>query len=399
MHAIIIGGGLAGPLTALGLEKAGIRSTLYEAYPEGASVGVGAWLTVAVNGLAAMRTLGVADAVMARGFPSRAIELASGTGKLLGTVPIGGELADGTVTHTLKRADLHACLLEAVAARGIPVLYGKRFASVTPHADDADVRFEDGTTARGEVVIGADGIWSSVRRAIDPDAKPPRYTGLGNIGGFTPASAVALPRGTYRMIFGKRAFFGYTTTPEGDTWWFANPPSKAPVAKETLASMDTAAWKAHLVSLFTDDEGPMRALIEGAEGELVGMNQFDLASVRAWHDDRVVLVGDAAHAASPSSGQGVSMAAEDAVILALCLRDVPDVALALTHFARLRRARAERVVAYGTQFANEKAAGPVARVFRDLFMPFFLKSLSGEKAKRDLAWLYDHDVDWSARVA
>ena len=100
MHSLIIGGGLAGPLTALALTRAGISCAVYEAFPEGAALGVGAWLTVAVNGLHAMQTLGVSQQAMALGFPSREITLRSGTGKQLGVVPIGGELDyldDGTM--------------------------------------------------------------------------------------------------------------------------------------------------------------------------------------------------------------------------------------------------------------------------------------------------------------
>ena len=116
-HALIIGGGLAGPLVAIALDEANVPCAAYEASPEGAAVGVGAWLTVAVNGLHAMHSLGVGQQVIAQGFPSRDITLLSGTGKPLGVVPIGGELPDGTVTHTMKRADLHACLVAGAPLR------------------------------------------------------------------------------------------------------------------------------------------------------------------------------------------------------------------------------------------------------------------------------------------
>ena len=74
-------------------------------------------------------------------------------------------------------------------------------------------RFEDGTEAAGDLLIGADGIHSRTRRIIDPTTPEPRYTGLGNVGGFTRNASVDTRRGIYTMVFGKRAFFGYTVSP------------------------------------------------------------------------------------------------------------------------------------------------------------------------------------------
>src|ERR671933_409421 len=101
--ALIIGGGIAGPVTAMALQRAGIDATIYEAYGTSAGLEAGAFLTIAVNGLDALRTLDVHQEVIAVGFPSQTIEFFSGTGKRLGELPIGGTLPDGTVTHTLKR--------------------------------------------------------------------------------------------------------------------------------------------------------------------------------------------------------------------------------------------------------------------------------------------------------
>lgn len=392
-HALIIGGGLAGPLVAIALHEANVSCAVYEAFPEGAAVGVGAWLTVAVNGLHAMHSLGVGQQVIAQGFPSRDITLLSGTGKPLGVVPIGGELPDGTVTHTMKRADLHACLVAEARKRGVPFHYGKALESVSEQGERVVARFRDGTEATGDLVIGADGIRSQVRTLIDPQARPPRYTGLGNVGGFTPAASVQLPPGAYQMVFGTRCFFGHTTTPAGETWWFANPPRKQPLDRETLASMDTEAWRAHLCALFEGDVGPMVELIRASEGTLVGMNQYDLAPVRLWHRGRLLILGDAAHAAAPSSGQGASMAAEDAVVLGQCLHGADDIPAALARFEALRKPRANRVIAYGARTGSSKTLGPVGRAMRDFMMPLFLRNAGSEAAKRRTAWLHDYRVD------
>jgi FAD-dependent urate hydroxylase len=110
----------------------------------------------------------------------------------------------------------------------------------------------------------------------------------------------------------------------------------------------------------------------------------------------VVLIGDAIHATSPSAGQGASMAIEDAVVLAKCLRDAPDVNTAYTTFERLRRPRVEKVVAYSKTVSNSKTAGPDARVFRDLMMPIALKLFASPKS---YAWMYTHHIDWHEKVA
>jgi 2-polyprenyl-6-methoxyphenol hydroxylase-like FAD-dependent oxidoreductase len=111
----------------------------------------------------------------------------------------------------------------------------------------------------------------------------------------------------------------------------------------------------------------------------------------------MIIIGDAAHATSPSSGQGASMAIEDAVVLATCLRDLPA-ADAFTTYEQLRRERVERVVAAGARASSTKVAGPVARVFRDLLMPRFLNKAAGD-GEDSLAWVHRYHIDWDAPVA
>ena len=388
--AIIVGGGIAGPLAAIGLKQAGVDVTLYEAYAQSAGLAAGAWLTVAVNGLAAMRSLGVHDAVKQQGFPSESIEFASGTGKLLGELPIGGRLADGTVTHTIKRSDLYRIMAEAAQREGIPMQYGKRLVEAQQVSDGIVAHFADGSEAHADVLIGADGVHSRTRHLIDAAAPVPRYTGLQNVGGFAPAGSCRLRPRSYRMIFGKRCFFGYTVAPSGEVWWFANPPSARELTRDELAEID---WRAHLLELFALDRGPMLELIRSTPGKLQGTNQYELSNVPAWQRGRMLILGDAAHAASPSSGQGASMAAEDALALALCMRAHADSPAALTAFVQARRARAEQVVAHGQRHSNMKTLGPVGRVLRDLMLPLMFRMQSRTSGSDSLAWLYDHRPD------
>ena len=99
----------------------------------------------------------------------------------------------------------------------------------------------------------------------------------------------------------------------------------------------------------------------------------------------------ASHATSPSSGQGASLAVEDALVLATCLRDIPDPNAAFAEFQRLRQERVERVVAHGKRSGDGKAQGRFGAMIRDLLLPVFLRRMA---ARNSLNWMYDYRVDW-----
>src|SRR5438046_2344373 len=125
-RALVIGAGIAGPVVAVGLLDAGFDPVVYDAWPAGAALGAGSWFTVAVNGLEALRTLGLHRAVLDAAFPSTAIELYNGAGRRLGITPLGGTLPDGTVTQTIRRADLYRALAQEAARRGVRFEHDKR---------------------------------------------------------------------------------------------------------------------------------------------------------------------------------------------------------------------------------------------------------------------------------
>jgi FAD-dependent urate hydroxylase len=394
--ALIVGGGVAGPVAAMALQRAGIDSVIYEAHAGGAD-DAGAFLTFASNGLDALRAIEAHNLVMDKGFPTPRMEIQSGTGKHLGVVPNGGMLSDGTVSQTLKRADLYRGLRDEALRRSAHIEYGKRLvdAGITP--DGGVVAwFEDGTEAEGDLLIGADGIHSRTRRIIDPAAPGARYIPVLNIGGYASNLRVPAEPGTFRMIFGKRAFFGYAVHPSGEIWWFANPPRADEPSKAELSAISTEQWREILIDLFAGDDTPAVDIIRATPGDLSGWATYDLPSVPTWHRGPMVIIGDAAHATAPSSGQGASMAIEDAVVLARCLRDLPDIRRAFAAYEKLRRGRVERIVAHGARTSNSKAAGPIGRVLRDLMMPAILKRVANGGS---LAWMHDYHIDWNEKVA
>ncbi|MHA6621648.1 FAD-dependent oxidoreductase [Pseudonocardia sp. DLS-67] len=392
--ALVIGAGIAGPVAAVALQRAGITTTVYEAH-EGPADDVGAFLTLQVNGVAALRALGVGHVVDGVGFATPRMRFRSGTGKLLGEVSTGAALPDGTVGVTLRRSDLYRALRDEARRHGVAIEHGRRLVDVRPVPGGVRAEFADGTTATADVLVGADGIRSRVREAIDPHAVPARHVPVLNIGGYADSISVDAAPGEYEMVFGKRAFFGYAVAPDGQVWWFANPPQRTEPAPGELAALTTEHWRARLRELFAGDRMPACAIIDATPGELQGWATYDLPTVRRWHRDGMVVIGDAAHATSPASGQGASMAIEDAVELGRCLRDLPGSDAAFAAYERLRRARVERVVANGARSSTAKAAGPVARVLRDALLPIFLRRQGAEAA----AWLHGHHIDWDTPVA
>lgn len=391
---LIVGGGVAGPVTAMALQRAGMDAVIYEARTP-ATEDVGSYLTVATNGLDALHAIDAHTPVLAAGFPTPSNVLLSSSGRRLGIVSNGGRLDDGTVSHTIKRARLYRVLLQQALDRGIGVEYEKRLmdASATP---DGGVlaRFEDGTTATGDVLVGADGVHSTTRRLIDPAAPAGRYVGLVNFGGYTRQAAAGAEPGNWYMIFGKHAFFGYVVDSLDGTVWFANVP-RPPVTQAERAGTTLQQWQDHLLELFAGDRGPAVDLITAGKLELAADNTHDLPSVPTWHKGPMVIVGDAAHAPSPSSGQGASMAAEDAVVLAKCLRDLPAVPQALATYEHLRRRRVERIVAQGARSSSTKTPGPVGRAVRNLLLPVVFKLLVTKKSQ---AWIHNHHIDWETPV-
>ena len=264
-----------------------------------------------------------------------------------------------------------------------------RLTSAHSTADGVTVTFADGTTASADLLVGADGVRSTVRSLLDPRAAAPRFVPVLNTAGYSEHPPAGAEVGRLTMVMGRRSFFGWLPAPDGRTWWFANPPAPREPAADAVASTSDAEWRSMLRDLHAGDRSPALDLVDATPHALRGWTTYDVPSVARWHRGRMVLIGDAAHATSPAAGQGSSLAMEDAVVLARCLRDrpVPD---ALESFERTRRARVERVVAQGFRTSSAKSPPPVGRLVRDLVMPVVLR-------RRDpQAWMRDHHVEWDA---
>lgn len=396
MRAVVVGAGVAGPVAALAMNRAGVEVEIHEAYPEPDGE-IGSYLTVSPNGLDALAAVGALDACRTVAFPTRLNIMVSGTGRELGRMSLGHPLDDGTPALTVKRSKLIAALVVQCITRGIPVHHDSRVSCAEPENGRVRVTFVGGRTELVDVLVGADGVRSSVRGWVDAQAPAARYVGLANFGGITRGAASwsdAEPE-AWRFVFGRRAFFGYIPTPDGDVVWFVNEPRDQISTEERLVTT-AGEWSSHLSSLFVDDSGPASRLISEGDLELAGDNTFDLGHVRRWHRGGLIVIGDAAHAPAPSSGQGASMAMEDGVVLAQCLRDHATVAEAFNAYERLRRQRVERIVAAGARSSSSKTPNAWVRPLRDAALRIVFRFAVTE---RSTAWMYQHRISWSRPVS
>lgn len=389
--ALVIGGGIAGPVTATALRKAGIDAHIYEAYP-GTSHGIGSGLALAPNGIAALEIIGVADAVRAIAQPvSNQVLLVGGKRH---RVP---RLTDAPPMQVVARADLHRVLSEHATSAGVPVEFGKRLVGVDEHADGVTARFADGGTATADILVGADGIRSTVRDLIDPAAPGPHYTGMLGFGATT-ACASETATGTMVFAFGKRAYYLFWPLGDGRVTWGANLPHREYLTLTEARGVPAARWLEILRDTYGDDVpgGELARNTTEDQLEITGGLHI-MPPVPHWYRDRMVLVGDAVHAPSNSSGQGASLAVESGVQLARCLRDIPDPARAFAAYERLRRARVEGIAARAAKINHSKTPGPMARRIMNLLMPLLVKTvMNPDKTQADEL---RYRIDWDQPVA
>ena len=396
MKALIIGCGVAGPVVALFLQRAGIKAEIYEARDESTDYG-GSFLNMACNGLDVLKTLGLDDQVSSQGSPIPRMSIWSGKGKRLGEVRNGARAEVGAPSINILRSRLHQVLREEAERGRIKMSFGKKLAGLSTGEQGVIATFEDGTTAEGSFLVGCDGVHSRTRQLINPDAPTPEYTGLISTGGFAQHSSFPPTPDTMHFVFGKLAFFGYHISSSGELYWFVNFPQKEAPARGDLDMIVSEEWQERMLDLFRGDLPLISEMIRATESTIIGYPIYDISTQPIWHQGPVVLVGDAIHAISPNAGQGASLAVEDAIVLAKCLRDREDHALAFATYERLRRARVERMVRYGRSTGQAKImTHPIQVWFRDRLTPFFLKHFANPAA---LDWVYSYQADWDEPVA
>jgi 2-polyprenyl-6-methoxyphenol hydroxylase-like FAD-dependent oxidoreductase len=385
--ALVIGGGIAGAVTAAALRLAGIDATVHESYSNAAD-GPGGSLAIAANGLAALDVLGVGDDIRAVGIPMRVSRMTVG-GRDLGPLPA---VAGVEPMRMVRRGDLHRVLRERAAGAGAPIRYGSRLTAIEDRPSGITARFEDGTEAVADVLIGADGVRSTVRSLLDPGAPGPRYTGLLGFGGRVRVDLDDFDGMTF--AFGRRAYALYWPEPGGEVVWGANLPSKRYLTLSEARAIPAEHWLTVLRDVYAGDvpAGLLAERTTAATLDVTGGIHI-MPPVPSWWRGRAVLVGDAVHAPSNSTGQGASLAIESGIELARCLRDSPDPATAFATYERLRRTRVEAIARRGARINSSKTPGPVARRVMQAVMPVVFRRMDPE---RTMGPELRHRIDWGA---
>jgi salicylate hydroxylase len=338
---LIVGGGIGGLASAIALGKLGRNVTVLER--SNFSEESGAGIQLGPNATRVLRSLGVLEAIEASAFKPKALMMFDAlSGRKLATVPLGPsiEARYGAPYLTLHRADLHAALLETCEGNGrVALKSGFSFASAEDVGDKIVARDTDGNEENGDLLIGADGLWSKLRTLVAPNAHP----------SFVRASAyrTMLPREALPSPF-DTAVVGLWLGPRAHLVHYPVRGGKELNLVAILEGGDEAqGWnepadRSLLLSRFTGWSKDSKSLLEMATS-FRRWSLYRLPRMRHWYKGRVALLGDAAHPTLPYLAQGAALAIEDAMTLSTCLDVRNDPTEAFKDYQRLRQSRTARV--------------------------------------------------------
>ena len=332
VKAIIIGGGIGGLTVAIALSKVGIDAQVYERAPVLREVGAG----IVLSGMAlhVLDGLGLGSAVRSQSIEGIQGDLRSIKGNVLFAIPADEFSRRLGVVAVLHRAELLALLTQQVDPGRIHL--GREFAGFEQDNKGVTVWFENGETAQGHVLVGADGVKSAVRTQLIGE-RPLRYAG------YTAWRSVVESDHSRNLniveTWGRGRRFGIVPMSRGRIYWFAT--NNAPEGERDLPGRSRQI----LSNLFRGWHEPIEALIEAANEDSILRNDiYDLGPLQRWVHNRVALLGDAAHPMTPNLGQGACQAIEDAVVLAAYLCRSERVDSALIEYQRRRLPRASQIV-------------------------------------------------------
>jgi 2-polyprenyl-6-methoxyphenol hydroxylase-like FAD-dependent oxidoreductase len=322
---LIVGGGIAGLALGRALREQGVLPEIIERAASWPTGGTGLYLPG--NGVRALGALGLADTLMDRAVRMSHQRILDHTGRQLAELELSTLWNPVGPCVGIARGELHGILLEGVA--GVPMRLGTTLTALSQEDDGVDVAFADGSTGTYDLVVGADGIHSSIRRLVFGNIHP-RYLGLVSWR-FLVDRAAAIDTWT-AMLAPRQAFL---VMPVGPNRLYCYADLATP-ATEDPTGRDLDRFRA----LFVEFADPVPGILSELESfDSIHFSPIEEIVVNTWIQGRVVLIGDAAHATSPNMAEGASMALEDALVLArmLAMHGSPDEALSA--FSERRRTR------------------------------------------------------------
>ncbi len=355
--ALIVGAGIGGLSTGIALRRTGWHVKIFERAASPRELGFG--LGLAPNAVAALRELGVADTIIARGHaPTIGVgELRRMDGTLLkrAEVPFR-EAFGGTMVITLRPA-IHGALLDAV---GSDVVYTS--SEVTGFIETSGglvAHLANGSSVEGDLLVGADGLGSTVRRLLHQTEAPPRSSGIVAVRGAVEGMVEHL-RGNIGIYYlGPGVESMIIRASETGIYWFVS------IAASLVPSeiRDPATVIAHVAPRF---DSTFRTITSGTD-DLRLDELVDRDPLPFWGKGVVTLVGDAAHPMLPHTGQGAAQAIVDAVALAKALQQTADIEAARRAYEAERLPKTAALVAQGRRTARVmRMTNPVGCYLREL---------------------------------
>jgi len=353
--ALIVGAGIGGLSAAIALRQAGWNVRIFERAASPRELGFG--LALAPNAMAALGELGVGDVVLARGFaPTRGeVRRMDGTSLKRAEFP-PPEALGGRMVIALRPA-LHGALLDAVGVGAIAL--GTEATDFTLNGDRVTVRTADGSIAEGDLLVGADGTGSTIRKALHPSEPLPRDSGLIAVRGAVHGAVHHLGDNSAIYYLGPGVESAIVRASDTGIYWFLS------LARQLVPSgmRDPAAIVAHMSPRM---DATFRA-ITSATDDLRVDDLVDRDPIPFWGKGVVTLLGDAAHPVLPHTGQGAAQAIVDAVALGKALREGASVERALRAYENDRRKKTSALLAQGRRTARVmKTMNPMANYLREV---------------------------------
>lgn len=346
--ALIVGGGVAGMTAALALSSKGVDVTLIDADPNWRVYGAG--ISITGMSLRAFDDLGILDEVRARGHVGSGMRGRTVDGTVIFQAPVHENPKPIQSGGGIMRPILHDILSARVRAAGVAVRLGLKVASFADDGAGADVSFDDGSSGRYDLLVGADGIFSQIRSALFPEAPKPRLTGQG-------CWRAVAPRPD--SMTGTEMFFG------GPVKLGFNPVSATHMYLFALEHVPDNRWfpedeqVEHLRELLSPFGSYVKEVREGLGADsLVNYRPLEWQLLaEPWFKGRALVIGDAAHATTPHMASGAGMAVEDGLVLADELSKTNDLTAALAAFMARRKERARLVVENSVRIGEIEMSG------------------------------------------
>src|SRR6478736_9699734 len=369
MKAIIIGAGIGGLTTAVALQQAGIDFEIYEAAPELKPVGAG--IVMASNAMQVFQRLGIEKKIMKAGLEIADAFCVDQNFKLISDLRVKEKITPryGIGSYAIHRGRLQQVLLEEINQKKVHL--SKRLASLNQTNQKVTLSFEDGSAAEADLVIGADGIKSAVRKNIFGEL-PLRYSGQTCWRGMTKFTLPADNKSNTYEMWGKQKGlrFGFVPTAQDEVYYFTTFFTE-PHGK------DNGQVKESLLKKYSCFGTLPTQIIEATpEANIIRSDIFDLKPIDKWWSGKVALLGDAAHATTPNLGQGGCQAVEDALVIAKCLKENSSIEKAFEAYQNIRYSKALHVVNTSWKFGKMTNLGnPLLQSLRNGFMRMLPESM------------------------